>query len=220
MDLKMETVTENLAIPTLNKCLSLMDDTGMPEHIKKHSFVVAEIALYLGHLCNQEEAFLNLSLLQAGALLHDIAKARTLLTGEKHAEVGACMVEQWGYSPVASIIRDHVNLDFARLNGPLSESLIVNYADKRVKHDRIVSLQDRFDDLINRYAATPEHRSWLEKKLTLYESLEERIFGSLRIGPEYLERVVRPGCFHASLWSGGPRGHRGNDITTKGGWIK
>ena len=39
---------------------------------------------------------------------------------------------------------------------PLREAEVVNYADKRVLHARVVSLAERFADLKVRYGRTPE----------------------------------------------------------------
>ncbi len=175
-------------IPTRSQCLVLMDQEKMPEHIKNHSFMVAQIAVYLGGLLNQNSVRLNIELLEAGALLHDIAKERTLATGERHEKVGGRMVEEWGYTLLSPIVKEHVILDATLLGGPITESLLVNYADKRVKHDQIVSLGERFSDLIDRYAKTEAHRVWLQEKYALYVLLESKIFEHLIINPEDLGR--------------------------------
>jgi uncharacterized protein len=175
-----------MIIPTRTQCLDLIDQVGMPQHIKKHSFVVARIAVYLGRLLNQNSLHLNLELLEAGALLHDIAKARTLSTGERHEDVGARMLEDWGYVLLSGIVKEHVVLNVSLLHGPITESLLVNYSDKRVKHDQVVSLKDRFSDLISRYAKTEAHRDWLQEKSNLYMKLESKIFEHLAITPNDL----------------------------------
>ena len=176
-------------IPSRGQCLDLIEQVRMPEHIKKHSFVVARIALYLGSLLNQNSHRLNLGLLEAGALLHDIAKAPTLITGERHEDVGARMLEDWGYPLISNIVKEHVVLDVSVLNGPITESLLVNYSDKRVKHDQVVSLEDRFSDLTSRYAKTKEHRGWLSLKANLYIRLESKIFEHLAIAPSDLSQL-------------------------------
>jgi hypothetical protein len=127
---------------------------------------------------------LNIQLLEAGALLHDIAKPQSICTGEKHEKLGACMLRQWGYHSVAPIVEDHVSMDHARASGPVTESLLVNYSDKRVKHDEIVTLDERFEDLINRYARTEAHKASLAQKLNLYSMLEARIFSYINMSPD------------------------------------
>ncbi|MCE5244776.1 MAG: HD domain-containing protein [Syntrophobacteraceae bacterium] len=160
-----------------------MDQVLMPPHIRRHSMMVAEIALYLARLLNQNSIRLNLQLVEAGALLHDIAKPRSLETGEHHNVLGASMLEAWGYPLLAPIVRDHVTMDDARLNNPITESVLVNYADKRVKHDQVVTIQERFADLVERYGKDREHRKYLMGKINQYAELERRIFEHLAIGP-------------------------------------
>jgi uncharacterized protein len=181
--------SQAMNVPTRSQCRVLMAQVEMPKHIQEHSSVVAQIAVYLGRLLNQNSGRLNLELLEAGALLHDIAKAPTLASGERHEDVGARMLEGWGYVLLAPIVREHVILDRAALGRPLTESLLVNYADKRVKHDQVVSLKDRFSDLIGRYARTKEHQTWLQEKFALYMLLESKIFEHLTITPDDLGKL-------------------------------
>lgn len=172
------------AIPSPGRCIELMDEVDMPIHIRRHSFTVATIALYLGRFLQGNDGItLNLQLLAAAALLHDIAKPRSIVTGERHHELGAQMLDERGYFLLSPIVKEHVSMDWTRLNGPLTESLLVNYSDKRVKHDEIVSLEERFRDLLDRYGKTKEQRLWIEDKVELYRVLEEKIFEVLPIGP-------------------------------------
>jgi len=182
--------SQTMIIPTRRQCLALMEQALMPEHIQKHSFVVAQIAVYLGCLLNQNSVRLDLELLEAGALLHDIAKSRSLSTGERHEDLGARMLEDWGYTLISPIVKEHVILNRTVLQGPITESLVVNYADKRVKHDQVVSLRERFSDLINRYAKSDEHRVWLQEKFDLYLQLEAMMFEHLAINPDDLDQAI------------------------------
>ncbi len=155
-----------MSIPTRRECLFLMEQIQMPGHIRKHSLMVAEIALYLSRLLNRNSTRLNLELVEAAALLHDIAKARSLHTGEN------------------------------RLRGPVTESLVVNYADKRVKHDQVVTIEDRFHDLVERYGRTQDHRKWILQKLDVYRALEGKIFDHLAISPSGVELM----CLSVPGW--------------------
>lgn len=164
-----------------------MDEVEMPCHIRMHSAMVAEIALFLGRRLNGAFKHLDLYLLEAGALLHDIGKPRSLVTGERHHDLGADLLHARGYAVLSPIVRDHVSMDFDRATGPITESLLINYADKRVKHDEIVTLEERFEDLIVRYTRTPEQAAFLRERLDLYHALEGRIFDHLPIGPAAAE---------------------------------
>ncbi len=138
--------------------------------------MVAKFAHYLGKLLQRKGQPIHGELVHSASLLHDIGKARSLETGEKHGELGARIVEEWGYPAVAPIIREHTTMDWQRARGPLNESILVNYADKRVRHDQVVTLRERFMDLANRYGKTPEQRAGILSKLSLYEEIERRVF--------------------------------------------
>ncbi len=155
----------------------------MPPHIRKHCTTVAAVALYLTGSLNGGPAPLNRDLVEAGALLHDIAKGKCIGTDEDHARLGGTMVRQWGYEAVAPIVEAHVFFDESLLHGPITESVLVNYADKRVRHDEIVTLEDRFADLMERYGKTPAHIGKMKKMLEVSRRLEEKIFDGLSIGP-------------------------------------
>ncbi len=128
---------------------------------------------------------LDLPLLRAGALLHDIAKAETLKNGGNHAALGAAWLEDLGYPAVAAIIAQHVCLqrDPATLEVP-GEIELVNYADKRVRHTEIVSLAERFADLRRRYGRTPEAGRRISANEKRSRILEEKIFQPLKFQPE------------------------------------
>jgi putative nucleotidyltransferase with HDIG domain len=182
-----------------------MEEVEMPCHIRIHSAMVAEIALFLGRHLNGYARGLDLGLLEAGALLHDIGKPQSLATGQRHHDLGAAMLDAWGYGSLAPIVRDHVAMDLGRATGPITESLLVNYADKRVKHDAIVTLEDRFEDLIVRYARSGEQAMDMRERLGLYQTLEERIFAHLSFGPA-TEELMRLELLDDPCFPGGNGG--------------
>jgi len=73
---------------------------------------------------------------------------------------------------------------------PLAEEHVLFYADKRVVHDEIVTLDDRFVYLEKTYGKTPEaiKRLNLMKEETLF--LERRIFDVLDFMPMDVARLV------------------------------
>ncbi|MDR3569747.1 MAG: HD domain-containing protein [Syntrophobacteraceae bacterium] len=172
-----------MVVPSRDQCLELLRQHDMPLHIRSHSLMVTEVALFISTRLNRNSCRLDLRLVEASALLHDIGKKPGLETGENHAQLGARMLEGIVSAPVARIVADHIYMDASQTAGPLTESLIVNYADKRVKHDRVVSIRERFEDLIERYAKSPTQAGMLRGKLDLYIALESTIFSHLSIAP-------------------------------------
>ncbi|MGD8756903.1 MAG: HD domain-containing protein, partial [Desulfobacterales bacterium] len=134
-----------------NDCLQLMCDMLMPEHIVVHSIQVCRVATCLTDHLTSKGNHLNGQLVQAAALLHDITKSRSFETAENHALTGGQQLTDLGYAAIGNLVRQHVRLDEYSDPNDISEAVIVNYADKRVLHDRIVSLDERMRYIQQRY---------------------------------------------------------------------
>ncbi|MGQ9750240.1 HD domain-containing protein [Desulfosoma sp.] len=168
------------------ECLRILESVNLPAHIVAHSLQVARCAVTLARHLNNNSHRLHEDLVCAGSLLHDIAKDLSLKTGKNHAHLGAAILEQMGLSLVAPIVRDHIFLNESMLEAPFSESVVVNYADKRVKHEAIVLLDERFEDLLVRYGTTPEKKAHLQRRWKIYQALEQKLFAHTSIKPEHL----------------------------------
>ena len=163
-------------IPNPEECFELLRKYGVPENVVDHSRVVWRIARALCLELNRQGQELDPSLVEAASLLHDIAKVSSFQTGEGHSQAGACLLRNLGFPEVAEVVRQHVVLDSTADHGKITEASLVHYADKRVKHTMIVSLEERFADLKERYGKSPEARTWLDALERDSRSLEERIF--------------------------------------------
>jgi len=176
-----------IPIPSHNQCLELMDTHAMLPNIREHSFRVMEVASFLGEALAEAGYDLHLPLVTVGALLHDLGKTQCLGTCNNHAELGAGILEELGYPHVAQVVREHVYLEPRIVDPrPLREAEVVNYADKRVLHDAVVTLQDRFADLKVRYGRTPEALARIQATEVKSRALEEKIFASLVLTPSNL----------------------------------
>ena len=78
---------------------------------------------------------LDVGLLSAAALLHDVARAES-----HHAQTGARWLRELGYEDAAYIVAQHHDHDSAILN----EGAVLFLADKCVLEDRVVPLAERF----------------------------------------------------------------------------
>ena len=173
-----------IPLPSWEECLALMEAHGMLPHIREHSFQVTEVANLLGQALSAAGFPLHLPLIEAGALLHDLGKTRCLGTSINHAQWGAGVLLDSGYPELAQIVKEHVHLDSACGDPrPLREAEIVNYADKRVLHDQVVTLQARFADLKERYGRTPEAMSRIAALEGQARSLEVKLFTPLSLTP-------------------------------------
>jgi uncharacterized protein len=173
-----------ISLPTLEECLDLMEGHAMLPNIREHSFRVMEVAVRLGRALTASGQELHLPLIEIGALLHDLGKTACLGTCQNHAEWGAAILAGLGYPELAQVVREHVYLD--RSHGdprPLREAEVVNYADKRVMHDRVVTLETRFEDLKVRYGRTPEALERIDATLARTRALEKKLFAPIAITP-------------------------------------
>ncbi len=186
-----------MRIPSRSECLELMEAVELPQHIRRHSIVVAAAACRLARLASRSGPPLNLPLVEAGGLLHDIAKGICLAQKCNHASVGAALLRQWGLHAVAPIVEQHISLTEEDIRGPVTESLIVNYADKRVRHEQYVTLEERFEDLIDRYGRTSAQKDLLRQRLRLYRKLERTLFRDLPAEPDSLFATL-PEAFEAA----------------------
>ncbi len=182
----MEYKPESKAIPSKECCLDLLKAYNVPEHIVNHSMQVYKVALYLSKLLNEKGERLDIEVIEAAALLHDITKMEGFRTGKNHALTGAALLRKLGYDKIGDIVEHHIVILERQSNVHITEYEIVNYSDKRVMHYRIVTIEERFNDILERYGKTEKSKVmmdfWKEKALRL----ERKIFSKLDVSPEVL----------------------------------
>jgi putative nucleotidyltransferase with HDIG domain len=179
-----------MKIPTKKECYRLMFKMNMMDHIVVHSMQVCRVATLLTESLIDQDLQLNLDLIQAAALLHDITKTRSFKTEENHALTGGQYLAELGYAEVGNLVRQHVRLDEYPKNVSLGEAEVINYADKRVLHEDVVSLDKRLDYILEKYAKIPEHRERIFRLWEKTKEIEDKIFGILSFSPEDLTRMI------------------------------
>lgn len=171
-----------------NDCLQLMCDMLMPDHIVIHSMQVCRVATCLADNLTPKGNHPDGQLIQSAALLHDITKNRSFETAENHALTGGQQLADLGYPEIGNLVRQHVRLDDYSDPTDISEAVIVNYADKRVLHDRIVSLDERMRYIQERYGTEPQHKQRIQLLWNKTQVLEKQMFKLLPFSPEDLYR--------------------------------
>jgi len=146
-------------------CVALWNKYGMLDHIRQHSRAVACVALGMARLALEAGISVDVPAVYAASLLHDLAKTHSIRHPGNHAQLGAAWVcRETRNQQVANGVMHHV-----RWPWPLDERspgvvdrhflpLAILYADKRVRHNEEVSMDDRFDDIYSRYGISPQHR--------------------------------------------------------------
>lgn len=196
-------MTNQVSIPSIDECLDLMDEYEMLNHIRSHSFMVARVAESVWRELSREENTQyhpTLELVLAGALLHDIAKTPCLKNGCNHAKLGGEICARHGYPKIGRIVSEHVILhDFDPVRyrqGRFKAKEIVYYADKRVRHDTIVSLDERLDYIIEHYGnGDKEMHRLIRNNFKRCIDLEDYLFSFIDFSPDDLTQHISPDPF-------------------------
>ncbi len=151
-----------MTIPSRLEAAALLDDLEPPDWLVAHSSAVAEIASFLARRMETRGISVDRRIVESAALLHDIDKllpADHPLKPLGHGDAGARWLAERGYEELSRPVANHPVTrlsDETRYRRWASfasrEERIVAYADKRARQ-RIVSLEDRFEDWAQRYPA-------------------------------------------------------------------
>ncbi len=202
---------------------AIIEEYKVPTHIIKHMKKVSAVCLFLGRKLQEADEKIDLIFLRQAALLHDFVKLADFSeldlkyfeenpTPEqikiwqkiikdwhhlKHCYAAYEILTQKREERLGLIIKKHrfsslIDTDINERPTTWEEKILY-YADKRVRHDQIVSIQERLLDGRNRYfpsGAVPEEDTEIEK--VLYK-LEAEILDKAGLKPEDItEKSVEP----------------------------
>ena len=186
----------------------------MPMHIREHCKGVTKVATQLGEAYIKKGEIINLNLLYPAGMLHDLHRVCDIRELDKsnfseevtdkqwtkwtrwrkeyqdmhHADITAQILSQKGFTDTAELIRLHMskNIILEPESYNTLEKKIMYYADKRVKHDQVVDLEERFRDGYERYGQydTKDGQEFFEKVKKATFKLEEELFKGLSIQPD------------------------------------
>jgi putative nucleotidyltransferase with HDIG domain len=160
-----------------------------------HSAAVAEIAAFLAAAIHAQGEQIDISLVEAAALLHDLDKAFTAdhpLKSLGHGDAGAAWLRDQGYDKLAPAVGCHPVMRLADddryadcvVRGSIEEK-VVAYADKRAIQD-LVSLEQRFERWRARY---PESTTLVVARERALQ-LEEEVCAAAGIAPAGVRRLA------------------------------
>jgi CTP:molybdopterin cytidylyltransferase MocA len=179
-------------IPQQREIEAILTAAKTPEGASRHCRMVAEMGRVLGDALNRAGLQLDVNLITAGGMLHDLAKSRP-----HHARAGARMLLAMGYPDVAKIVAAHHTIDF-KDGLPLDEASILFLADKLVLGDRIVSLDERFSECLTKYAKDTTVLHEVKQRLKRARILEKTV--EQMTGMRLKELVQEKG--HEASWTG------------------
>ena len=191
-------------IPTVKQCLAWIQQYEMLENIRNHSFLVARVAEALIDGLRRTHKISQLAdrnLVIAGALMHDIAKTQCIKTGCNHAQVGQQICIELGYAELGELVAEHVVLTHFTPElysaGIFGAKELIYYADKRVRHDKIVPLSSRLSYILERYGCGDPHKEALiRKNFSLAVELESYLFNYLDFPENALVQQVNSTAFY------------------------
>jgi len=165
-------------IPSDEACLALCASHDIMPHIQTHCLCVADFATAMARraveLYGEADGVIPeemprgihppcprhlVEITRAAGLLHDIAKSFCIRNGGSHAQLGASWVlDATGNHRIAQAVLHHVEWPWEFPANICSPALFVGYADRRVKHDNYVPIEERYRDLLERYAKNDPKR--------------------------------------------------------------
>lgn len=162
-------------LPSREEICALWEKFGMLPNIRRHSRQVCRVALTICQWLEAAGFHFNKAMIEAGALLHDVAKAYCLDKPDlRHSLEGQRIMEQAGYPELGELVAKHVNLPDT---GSLDEAVIVFYADKRVVGEKVVSVAERFQYIQRVYGQdNPERLERIKRDELLTYEVEKRLF--------------------------------------------
>ena len=141
----------NYETPSLIECRVLLTKKfPVARSLLEHCQKVAQVASRLAEELNRSGGQLNLDLVVAAGLLHDLAKGQP-----NHAQTGEKILKELGFSAVAKIVGTHTDI-FPREKDQLIEEEVLYLADKMVRGNQLVPLQESYQIPKERFASDPQ----------------------------------------------------------------
>jgi uncharacterized protein len=205
---------KNYSLPTRSLCFDIIKKYHVPPNIVKHSLATAKLAVFLAKKLKEKDIAVDVELVERACLLHDVARICEVKESD-YNNVGMTVTEQektaWNklkteynaihhedtayellkeqYPVLALTIKKHRYVSVLDENDRPDtwEEKIVYYADKRVMHDKIVTLKERLDDAHQRNAHLRQMKGQnkidTDKVDRLIFELEEEIFTAIGLDP-------------------------------------
>lgn len=142
-------------LPTRAEALQLLNDANCASHVLRHCRAVATVAVRIAQEIAKQGHSVDIDLVQAGALLHDIGRGVT--HSIDHGVAGVIIAQSFGLAPsLIRIIERHIgsgitSTEAQRLELPIKnylpisvEEKIVTYADKLIEGAREMGYEEAF----------------------------------------------------------------------------
>ncbi len=189
------------AIPSQAQIQQWINSVCLPKHIRRHTKAVAKVAAVCADDLLKRGIVVRKKALIAAAQLHDLLRFVDFPTltgdtyysptaketacwkslkdtyGKPHEQAAQRFLAAHGFPVVGQIIRTHGphGLDDPSYAPQTIEQKILSYSDKRVMFDKVVSLDQRFDDFLQRYSHHKES-DFSTRWRTALKAMEKELF--------------------------------------------
>lgn len=197
-----------MMLPNREECFEIFKQYHTPANIIRHSLAVEKAANYLANKFCQAGIEINRGLVDRAALLHDVLRIcdiknelytfmddsdkteankkiwqeqRQKYENQHHAEATADLFKE-KYPEMAVVIAKHRLSAIVKGTLKTWEEKIVYYADKRVDHQRFVSLDERMKEGKKRWQVR-KNQDQSSEILNKMKELEKEIFDKINENP-------------------------------------
>ncbi len=189
---------DDISLPARKEIEQWRTDVQLPTHIAAHCDAVAAFASRLGEVLTGQGIVVRLDALKTAGELHDLfrfidfrvgggpaadtygsevvavwQKWKKHYDGLKHEPACAAFLRERGFDALATIIEVH-GLSLPSPERTTIEQQLLFYADKRVMIDKVVTVEERFEDFHKRYGsglASDQSRIWRDEALRVEQLL-------------------------------------------------
>lgn len=156
-------------IPTKQMCKQLWEDMRLSDNLKQHLTAVADLSVKIGTALNKKGFSLNLPLIEAAALLHDIKKGTP-----HHDAAGAKELETLGFAEISPIVKNHMRLP-DNFQPEITEFTVLFLADKLFIGSTPVTLEKRYAEKMLAFQGQPIVQQIIRSQLEMSLALEKQM---------------------------------------------
>lgn len=166
-------------VPDAAACRALLAEQGTLPHIVRHCEKTAQVAVELAQSLRAGGYELDVDLVRAGALLHDVLRLTP-----PHAMRGALLLAERGWFETAEVVRWHMDLPQGQ-EAEVNETSVVFLADKLAMEDRRVSLRRRHENSCTK-SQDEEMRAYIWRRFQVARITEKAIAKALELDGDTL----------------------------------
>ena len=138
-------------------CENLYKEFQTPHWVISHCKEVSRVGARIAEKLNEKGFNFDVDLIKVSGLAHDV-----LRTEDDHDIAMGKLLKERGYDRESEVVKSHMRYTFNPID-KLTETDIMCLADRVVKEDKYVGIQERVDYLIHKPGETPERTMHLRQ---------------------------------------------------------